>query len=327
MQEARRGVRRPVQLHGAGKSRHEHPVDGADVAAGVLRPGLGLVTRREYVAVYLEQLVAFVVAERVEHLGAQLVRPADDHVSELGLDILDTDSRTLAWRRSHDRVQSRKRRIGDLDARIDGRAVESLFQYSLDALADGRRITLAGNEDDAREKAPERVAAQKKPHPLTVLQIQDTDGRSRQVGYGTLEELVARKRIQDMHQRFAAMPGRFYVRALDDLADLVAQQGNAARTFAVGGRGEQADEATFSDGFARFIELLDTDVVEVHVPVNGRARVCLGEDQPVPGAREALHFPGQLDGLVLAPFIVRQQPEPAALQGPQENLVFAIGEL
>ncbi len=326
MQEAGRGVGRPVQLDGAGESRHEHLVDGADVAAGVLRLGLGLVTRREYVAVDPEQLVAFVVAEGIEHLGAQLVRPADDHFGEFRLDVLDTDSRTLARRRPHDRVQPRERRIGDLDAGIDGRAVERLLQDPLDALAHGRRITLAGNEDDAREKAPERVAAQEEPHPLAILQVQDADGRSRQVGNRTLEQLVARERVQDVQQRLAAVPGRFHVRALDDLANLVPQQGDVTRALAVSGRGEQADEAPFADRLARLVEFLDTHVVEVGVTVNRRARVRLGEDQPVPGAREALHFPGQLDGLVLASFIVRQQSEPAALERPQENLVLSIGQ-
>ena len=149
MQEPGCGVRGPVQLHGTGGARHQHAVDGAYVAAGILRLGLGLVTGREDVAVDPEQLVALVVAERVEHLGAQLVRPAHDHLAELGLDLLDADPRALARRRSHDGVQACERRIGDLDAGIDGRALESVFQYLLDALANGRRITLARHEHDA----------------------------------------------------------------------------------------------------------------------------------------------------------------------------------
>ena len=133
MQEPGLSVRRPVQLHGAGEPREEHLVDGADIAAGVLRLGLRLVTRREDIAVDPEQLEALVTTERVEHLGTKPVGPADDYFGELRLDVMDADSRTLARRRPHDRVQSCKRRIGDLDAGIDGRAFESIFQHLLDA--------------------------------------------------------------------------------------------------------------------------------------------------------------------------------------------------
>ena len=130
-----------------------------------------------------------------------------------------------------------------------------------------------------------------------------------------------------MQQRLAAMPGRFHMRTLDDLAHLVAQQWNAARAFAVCGRGEQSDEAPLPDRLAGLVEFLDAYVVEVGMPVNSGAGVCLGEDEPVPGTREPLHFEGQLDGLVLPPLVVGQQAEPAAFHGPQENLVLAIGEL
>ncbi len=63
------------------------------------------------------------------------------------------------------------------------------------------------------------------------------------------------------------------------------------------------------------------------MPVHGGTGVRLGQDQPVPGAREALHFARQFDGLVLTPFVVGQEAEAAALDRPQEYLVLSVGQL
>ncbi len=118
MQEARRSVRGPVQLHGPAESRDPHLVDGTDVAAGVLGVGLCLVAGRKDIAVDPEKLVTLVVAEGIEHFGTQLVRPADDNFGEPCLDIVDADAWAFVRWRPHDGMQACERGVRNLDAGI-----------------------------------------------------------------------------------------------------------------------------------------------------------------------------------------------------------------
>ena len=51
-----------------------------------------------------------------------------------------------------------------------------------------------------------------KTHALAVLQIQDPERGSGQVGNGSLEKFVARIGVKDVHERFATMPFRLHMR-------------------------------------------------------------------------------------------------------------------
>ena len=210
---------------------------------------------------------------------------------------------------------------------MHGGSLESLLQDRLDAPPDGRRVAFARHEYQAGEESPERVATQEETHTLAILQIEYAYCYARQVGNGALEELVPRKGVEYVQQRLTPVACRGHVGTLDDLLDLVAQQRDIARTFAISGRRKQADEAAFAARLARFIEFLDADVVEVHMTMDGGAGVRLGQYQPVLGPCEALHFACQLHGLVLATFVVGQETQPAAFDRPQEDLVLAVGQL
>ena len=147
----------------------EHLVDRADVAAGVARVGIFLVARRKHVAVNAEQLVAFVIPERLAHFVAELVRPADDDCRDAAFDVMDADAGPFAGGCPDDRVKPREWRIGYLHARIDGRSVKRFFEHPLDPAAHGRRIAFAWHEYETREEAAEGIAAQEEPDPLAVL--------------------------------------------------------------------------------------------------------------------------------------------------------------
>ncbi len=89
-----------------------------------MRAGIFLVPRGEHVAVDAEQLVAVVVTECLHHLLTQPVRPADYDLGYLRLDFVNADAGPLVGGHTHDGVQSRKRGVGDLHARVNGDAFE-----------------------------------------------------------------------------------------------------------------------------------------------------------------------------------------------------------
>ncbi len=60
---------------------------------------------------------------------------------------------------------------------------------------------------------------------------------------------------------------------------LVAQNGNRAGVVAVGRRGEKPEEPVLANDHALFVVALDADVVHVAQPVDGGARIGLGQDQ------------------------------------------------
>ena len=168
---------RLVQLDRAALASLEHPVYRADVAAGIPGIGVFLVARRKDAAVHAKQFVTFVVTEGLPHLFTKLVRPAYDDLLDAAFNVVDADPGPLPRWCPHDRVQARERRVGYLDAGVDGCAVESVFQDVLDLAANGCRIAFARYEYEAGEKPPEGIAAQEKSDPLPVLEIEDTHRR------------------------------------------------------------------------------------------------------------------------------------------------------
>ena len=163
-----------VKLDRAVATCSQHLVDRTDVAAGVSWIRILLVTGRKYIAVDSEQLVTVVVAERLQHLCAELIGPGHDDFADHLLDLVDADTRSFARRRPHDRVQACERRIRNLHAGVDRNALERFLEDGLDAATHCGRIFFARHEHNAGEKAPECVAAQEETHSLTILQVQYT---------------------------------------------------------------------------------------------------------------------------------------------------------
>ena len=108
-----------------------------------------------------------------------------------------------------------------------------------------------------------------------------------------------------MHQRLTTMAHWVDARAGNNFFHLVPEQGDVSRALAVGGRCEQADETPFADRLAGFVVGLDANVVEIGVPVNGRAGVRFRQDQPVLCTRKTLRLAREFDGLVFTALIVR----------------------
>ena len=277
-------------------------------------------------AVLPVKALPLVRSENAEQLVTQAVRPGNHHVRQLLFDFLDADARPFAFGGPHDDVHARKCGIRNLYRRIDRDAAESFRQEFLDAAPDGGRVFLARYVHEAGEKSTERVAAQEKFDAAAILQVENPERGSGQVVHVALEQFLARIGLDDVEQRLAAVPGLGYTRPLVDLLDLVTNERNVSWTFAVGGRGEQADETVLADGIALFVVDLDADVVEECRAMHGGARIGLGQDQPVTRARQPAHFLGQFDAF-RRPRLATQQSEPGALDRFEEDAFAALLEL
>ena len=113
------------------------------------------------------------------------------------------------------------------------------------------------------------ISPQKKSYTLPILEVQDTQGRTCEVGDGSLEQLITRKRIDDVHERLATMAAALDMSTLENLLHLVTEQGDMARTFAVSDGREQADEAVFTNSLAFGVVFLYANVVEIGIAMHG----------------------------------------------------------
>src|SRR6266481_8820197 len=109
-------------------------------------------------------------------------------------------------------------------------------------------MALARHIDKAGNVALQRVAADKYGDTLALLQVEDAGYRSEQLVLVGLEQLIARKRVEDVQQSLAVVACRRRSGALDDPADLEPQQRDRAGTTAVGqGRKEAEEDANAGD--------------------------------------------------------------------------------
>src|SRR5579875_1759491 len=94
----------------------------------------------------------------------------------------------------------------DIEA-IDLRT-ESLFEERAELPAQRGAIALARQIDETGNEAAERIAAQEKRDTPAFLQAENAHGDVVEIVLRDLEELVARKGLEDMRQRLAVMAMR-----------------------------------------------------------------------------------------------------------------------
>src|SRR6266478_5667343 len=97
---------------------------------------------------------------------------------------------------------------------------ECLFEDFPETLPQRGVVAVAGDIDEAGHKALERIAANKQRDPLSLLQVEDADDRVEQLVFIGLEQLVARKGVEDVQQRLAVVALRRQAAALDDVPNL-----------------------------------------------------------------------------------------------------------
>lgn len=253
------------------------------VGDGGPRGVVGLVALGEGTPVAAQQLGrALLTALGVQRLG-ETVGPGAGGLDEPHLEpvlVGVAELRQLGALRDPDHeVQPGEDRLGVPGGEVDTAAAEFLLQDVDDPKAYAGGVAVAREVDERRVVASVLVLAQVEPQPPPLLEVQHGGDDGAQLVRGSLEELVAGVRLQDLQQVAAVVAVGREARAPEDLLDLAADDGNAPDGLGVGGRGEQAEETPLTDDVAVGVELLHTDVVEVGRPMHGGAAVRLGEHQ------------------------------------------------
>ena len=113
---------------------------------------------------------------------------------------------------------------------------------------------------------------------------------------GRLEQLVARKGLDDVDHGLGVVALRRQAEVRDHRVELAPQQRDFRGRLVIGARGPQAEEAMLAGDLAGGVEGLHADVVEITAAMHGRRRVRLGEHQQFGRARLAAQVPGEHDG-------------------------------
>ena len=153
------------------------------------------------------------------------------------------------------------------------RAAQRLLQEPLDALAQGGVVAVARDVDEAGDEAGVGVRAHEQAQLLPVLEVQDLASTvASSWSVGVWKQLVARIGLEDVGQGLAGVAAGREAGPLLDQRHLAPQERDRARVQAVGGGGEEAQEAVLAHDQAIGAEALDADIVEIGGAVDGAAR-------------------------------------------------------
>jgi len=192
-------------------------------------------------------------------------------------------------------MHTRERRFRYLYCRIHRNTAKCIGEQHLDLPANCRCVFLARDKDKAREETPERITAQEQLDALTVLEVENSNRGSCQVLDRTLEQLFARKSLDNVQQGFAAVAEFVDFCPFVNLADLVPDKRDFHRAFAVRNGCEQADKPPFPNRIAIVVINFDADVIQKCLAMHRRARIGFRQNEPVTRTSQALHFCRQLD--------------------------------
>ncbi len=173
----------------------------------------------------------------------------------------------------------RQRAFGEV--RVGGRQAPlvDLGEVGADPGPHGRIVAVLRHVDEERDEAPEAVGPRQHADARPVGEVDDGQREAVQPLDVDLEQVVARIGLQHVQQRAPGMARRVEAGARCDLGDLAAQIGHLAGRGAVGGGGEQAENAHLAREGAALREQLDRDVVEMDRAVDARAHARLSDDQ------------------------------------------------
>ena len=164
---------------------------------------------------------------------------------------------------------------------LDARSVEGVEEDGLHALADVRRVAVAGHEHEAGEEAAEVLASHEQPHSLAALELQHAHRRHVEDLRRGLEQLVAWVGLQHVDEGLAAVAPRRESGPLDHRLHLAAQHRDLLGPCPLDRGGIQAEEPPLTHRSPQRVEPLDPEVVEMPGAVHGGPCVRLGEDQQV----------------------------------------------
>lgn len=244
---------------------------------------VGLVALGEGVAVTAQQLGGALLAQLGVEGLTEAVGPGAGGLDEPRLDAVDVPigepGQLGALRDAYDEVEPGQDRFGVPGGEVDAGAAELLLEDVDQAQPDTGGVAVARQVDEGGVVAPVLVLAEVEAQPAPLLEVQDAGDDGAQLLDGRLEQLVARVRLQDLHQVAAVVAVRREAGALQDLGDLAPYDGHTAYGLGVRRRGEEAQEAALADDVALVVELLHADVVEIARTVHGGAAVGLRKDE------------------------------------------------
>ena len=186
-------------------------------------------------------------------------------------------------------MQPREHRLADPRGVVDRGATQLTHQDFLHPVADRRGVAVTGQVDQAGEIPAVRFAPDEEADLPALLEVGHLLHGPGQVVDPGLEQLIAGKRVENVHDRLAAVAAVLVAGAPQDLGGLVPQQRDPADRLRVGRGGEQPEEPTLADDPAVGVELAEAEVVKVRRAVDPRLVVVLGDHHEVlPGALDRL---------------------------------------
>ena len=289
----------------------------------------------EGVAVAVAERPGPLLAELLGDGGAKVVGPRARRPGEARLDLREVVLGGCARLGVDDVVQSRQHRLRNAGRVVDTRPAEGLLQDLLDPLPVPRVEALPRQEDETRDEAAERVAADEEADAPALAEMEDPERDLEELVLRDLEQLVARIRLEDLDERLVVVAAAREPGPLDDVLRLAPEHRDLPRRRVVGGVRVEPEETALAGDLAARVEALDADVVEVGGPVHGRPRVRLRQVEQALRAREPPHLRRQLREAERDRPLVggAEDAEPRAGRGAQhvlavldEHLVLAVAE-
>ena len=138
----------------------------------------------------------------------------------------------------------------------------------MNPLAYLRVVSIARHVNERRNEPVEAVPADEDPHLRAFTEPQDPERGVEQLVFADLEELVARKGIENMGQSLAVVTVGRESRPFEHTSYFQSQERNLFRPSTVGAGSEQADKAALASQLSAYVECLHADIVHVDAPVH-----------------------------------------------------------
>ena len=209
----------------------------------------------------------------------QTIRPGTREFSQPGLDFLLVDSRHNAFIKAHQDIQTGVGGFGKVGIEFEVTDIEIAGEHSFETFAQCCRVIFAWCIDQARNEIALTALAQEQPQPTPVLQEQHLRRDPTQRLHRHLEQFLARKGLENLHQAFAIMAGGFQPRQFQRCTHLATNERKVTRRMVEHQGREQPDQTHHPARFALTVDVGQGDHVHVHWPMNPGALTRLVEGQ------------------------------------------------
>ena len=258
-----------------------------DVLQRELGRGRGLVVLGQARRVELREPAAVGLAEARDQLVGEAVVPGAREPRDLVLELVQRHVRRALDRHVEQEEELRRRVLDEREVVLDGLGVEARGEQLLEADAQLGRHAVAGHRDHDGHVAAGRVAAHRERDALRLLRTRGRDDLRAQRLDRSLEQLVARERLERGDGRLEVVRALDQPLGLDDRLQLAAQERRARGLLEVDERREQADHAQQARERAVGPQDAHRDVVHARAAMDARAAVGLADHEQVAGRRRA----------------------------------------